>query len=151
MCNNVSLCGAAIALVSSLFVAAAFYSETALAEEAITPAPKLEQPAAKKADNFPWSAMIHRSTPAKRLNAHDQRAALQAIHFALREVADGSIFVWRRPKGNLNGRVKPTSSFRDAKGSICRHLEFTITHGKRTKQIESIACRKIDGSWTLSG
>ena len=151
MCNNDSVSGAAIALISALFLVAAFFSETALAEDATKLAPAHQKPASKNLKPHPWSAMIRRPTRIKRLNAHDQRAALQAIHFALREVADGSIFVWHRPKGNLNGRVKPTSSFRDAKGSVCRHLEFTISHGDRTKQIESIACRKGDGSWSLSG
>ena len=151
MCKNDNLSGAAIALISALFLVAAFFSETAMAEDTIKPAPVLEQPATKKLPPHPWSAMIRHPARIKQPNAHDQRAALQAIHFALREVADGSIFVWHRPKGNLNGRVKPTSSFRDAKGSVCRHLEFTISHGDRTKQIESIACRKGDGSWSLSG
>ena len=160
MCNNDSasgaynLFGATIALISCLFVVATYYSETALADDLVNKhptVPAIEQQASENLKNSPWSTMVQPAIPVKKLSSYDQRAALEAIHFTLREVADGAIFVWRRPKGNLNGRIKPTSSFRDANGTICRHLEFSISHGLRTKQIESIACRKEDGSWSLSG
>lgn len=85
------------------------------------------------------------------LGAADQQAALEAINFALTEVGDGSTFVWRRQVGQLKGIVRPTSSFRDASGRICRHIVFAVAIGDTRKKVEGIACRADNGSWSLSG
>ena len=154
MCNKASVSRAAAALISILFVMSVAFAEIAVADQTIKSTAGSSgktETNLKITKESPWTTMIRRSRPTKPLNRNDQRAALEAIHYALREVADGSIFVWRRQKGILNGQVKPTSSFRDDKGAICRHLVFTISHADNTRQIESIACRKNDGSWTLSG
>ncbi len=89
--------------------------------------------------------------PTPRLTAADRRAALEALQFALMEVGDGATFVWHRPKGKLRGIVRPTSSFRNAKGQICRHLVFAVALGGYQKKMEGIACRTNDGGWSLSG
>lgn len=151
MRNSVPVSGAYFALVSILVLSLTCVQKSALAEESTPLNNKIEAPQSGSPEMFPWTAMTRRSRTTPPLTAHDERAALEAIHFALREVADGSVFVWRRQKGNLKGLVKPTSSFRDTGGALCRHLQFSVSHGDRTREIESIACRTKDGSWTLSG
>lgn len=81
----------------------------------------------------------------------DMLAALEAIQFALTRVGDGATFVWRRPASLLQGSVRPTSSFRDATGKICRHIVFSMTHNRHSAKIESIACRDRDRTWSLGG
>ena len=151
MRNGVRRSNAAIALISLLFLSMAGLANIAMAEMTTNPNAQIEQPVLKASDGSRWTTLSRRYPPATPPSFRDQRAALEAIHFALREVADGSVFVWRRQKGILSGLVKPTSSFRDQKGAICRHLEFSMSFGDITRKIESIACRQNDGSWTLSG
>jgi hypothetical protein len=81
----------------------------------------------------------------------DEIAALSAIGRALREVADGSSYVWYRYHGHLSGVVQPTASFMDATGRICRHILVILTTGARTGRVEGIACRLPDGNWQLEG
>jgi len=142
---------AAIAFISIIFLSLAGFANFAIAGNNVAPEPQISQPDAKSPDTAPLFKLSRRPAPRTPLDFHDQRAALEAIHFTLREVADGSVFVWHRQKGILRGLVKPTSSFRDASGAVCRHIEFSMTFGNITRQIESIACRQNDGSWTLSG
>ncbi len=108
-----------------------------------------------------WSITVERTAPAKeaassitgpfrlRFGFADERAALQALQFALNEVGDGSTFVWHRKKGVLSGKIKPTAVFVDDKDRLCRHLVFTLTAGDRNSTIEGIACRTDDGLWKL--
>jgi surface antigen len=85
------------------------------------------------------------------LDEGDEIAALQSVQLALSQIADGSNFVWRRNNGHLAGLVKPTSSFRNAAGAICRHVVVMLTTGVRTEKTEGIACRRADGVWQLEG
>jgi hypothetical protein len=85
------------------------------------------------------------------LDASDAEAALKAIHLGLTEVGDGSTFVWHRAHGRLRGTVRPTSSFRDVDGRVCRHLVVTLAAGRYARTSEGIACRLEDGSWALEG
>jgi hypothetical protein len=85
------------------------------------------------------------------LDDSDEIAALSAIGRALREVADGSTYVWYRWHGRLSGVVQPTASFRDAAGRVCRHIVVILTTGARTGRVEGIACRLDDGNWQLEG
>lgn len=89
--------------------------------------------------------------PAKVLGLADKRATLEAIRFALTEVADGATYVWRRQSGPLKGIVRPTSSFRDGTGRVCRHLVLGVSLGRLKRKIEGIACREGTGRWSLSG
>ena len=81
----------------------------------------------------------------------DEIGTLSAIGYALREVADGSTYVWHRWHGRLSGVVHPTVTFEDAAGRICRHVVVILTTGVRTGRIEGIACRMDDGNWALEG
>jgi len=85
------------------------------------------------------------------LDETDEIAALEAVRIALSEVGDGSTFVWRRENGRLSGVIKPTSSFRNVDGKICRHLIIVLAAGVRTSKIEGVACRLGNGRWELDG
>lgn len=84
------------------------------------------------------------------LDDNDHRATLEAIQYALMEVADGASFVWRRTTSRLHGVVRPTSSFRDSEGRVCRHIELGLSAGTVTRRIEGIACREATGVWLLA-
>ena len=88
---------------------------------------------------------------SQELDGSDEVAALSAIGIALTEVGDGSSYVWHRGNGRLSGVIRPTASFRDQSGRICRHIAVLLTTGYRTGRVEGIACRTGDGSWQLEG
>ncbi|MDP1906654.1 MAG: hypothetical protein Q8K85_00040, partial [Hyphomicrobium sp.] len=64
---------------------------------------------------------------------------------------DGEPFVWRRSNGKLSGIVRPTVSFRNAKGGLCRHVVVLLTTGFKTRTLEGIACRATNRRWVLEG
>jgi surface antigen len=51
----------------------------------------------------------------------------------------------------LVGRIKPVSAFRDDQGRVCRHVVYSLALDTYQRQIEGVACRESDGSWSLSG
>jgi surface antigen len=71
---------------------------------------------------------------------------VQALDLALSELGDGVTLVWQRPERRLVGRIKP-----DDKGRVCRHVIYSLALGAYQRQIEGVACREPDGSWSLSG
>ena len=81
----------------------------------------------------------------------DETGALEAIHFALTETEDGGSYVWHARSGVVSGVIQPTSSFRDARGSFCRHLVMLLAAGERSRRAEGIACRRLNGTWSLDG
>ncbi|MGE5266147.1 MAG: hypothetical protein ACM3L9_02165 [Deltaproteobacteria bacterium] len=85
------------------------------------------------------------------LDASDRMAALSSIHQALSATADGASYVWHRSNGRVSGLVRPTSSFKNVEGSICRHLVVMLTTGQKTRKTEGIACRGAGGVWSLEG
>lgn len=85
------------------------------------------------------------------LDESDEIAALESVQVALSKVGDGASYVWHRSNGRLSGLVQPTSSFRNDKGRICRHLILMLTTGDRTNKTEGIACRAENGLWRLEG
>ena len=56
-----------------------------------------------------------------------------------------------RAQRGLVGRIKPVSAFHDDKGRVCRHVVYSLALGTYQRQIEGVACRESDGSWSLSG
>lgn len=86
-----------------------------------------------------------------RLDRSDRAAAMQALELALSELGDGVTLVWQRPERGLVGRIKPVSVFRDDQGRVCRHVLYSLALGTYQRQIEGVACRESDGSWSLSG
>ena len=85
------------------------------------------------------------------LDRSDETATLEAIHYTLNEVADGSAYIWHRRNGHLNGLVRPEMSFRNELGAVCRRITVALTAGDVTKRIEGVACREADKSWLLKG
>jgi hypothetical protein len=85
------------------------------------------------------------------LDEKDEIAALESVQLALSRMGDGTAFVWRLKNGRLAGVVKPTSSFRNGGGAVCRHLEMLLTTGLKTRKTEGIACRLANGRWQLEG
>lgn len=81
----------------------------------------------------------------------DSIAALEAVEIALTQASDGATYVWRRHNGRLAGAFRPTSTFRDSDGRICRHLEMHMRLGTYQRHTEGIACRSTDGVWNLEG
>jgi surface antigen len=86
-----------------------------------------------------------------RLDQSDRMAAMQALELALSELGDGVTLVWQRPERSLVGRIKPMSAFRDDRGRICRHVVYSLAFGSFQRQIEGVACREQDGSWSFLG
>lgn len=133
------------------------------AQEAPSPSgPKVQSPpqacSCPKNDDEDWKAPWRRPKVAdarpeqpKVFDTIDELAALEAVHLALTEVGDGQSYIWHRRSGILSGVVRPTASFRNAAGRICRHIEVTLTAGARSKRTEGIACRDKDGAWSLEG
>jgi hypothetical protein len=87
----------------------------------------------------------------QKLDENDEVAALDAIRVALTEVGDGVTYVWHLRNGRLSGIVRPTASFKDVAGKVCRHIEVTMTTGRQSGRVEGIACRLPDGRWQLDG
>ncbi len=89
--------------------------------------------------------------PNRRLDLNDEIATLETLQLALSEVGDGSTYVWHRYHGRLSGVIKPTASFKDDSGQVCRHLIVVLTSGSRSERTEGIACRLPSGQWQLLG
>ena len=73
------------------------------------------------------------------------------MQLELSETSDGGTYVWHSHAGWLNGIVQPTSSFKDAGGRICRHIQVMLTTGTHSSKTEGIACRLPTGQWQLEG
>ena len=91
------------------------------------------------------------AAPSALLNRADELAVLQAVHTALTEVADGATYVWHRNHGHLSGLVRPTSSFKYADGTVCRHIVLMLSSRRYNRKAEGIACRGDNGVWSLDG
>ena len=86
-----------------------------------------------------------------KLGPDDPIAALEAVAYALDEVADGATYVWQRADGPLQGTVKPVDSFLDDNGALCRRLSVTLMLGEASRWTEAVACRDEAGHWTING
>lgn len=122
-------------------------SDFAFANEEQSAGPECSCPEARKKSNRPKFAELSQG----QLDTSDEAAALESVQFALSQVADKQTYVWHRNNGRLSGIVQPTSSFRNAEGSVCRHLIVLLTTGDKTRKTEGIACRAINGIWQLTG
>lgn len=85
------------------------------------------------------------------LDVSDEIAALESVHLALSEVGDGGSYVWHRYHGRLSGVVTPTVSFKDANGTVCRHVVVVLSSGSHSRRSEGVACRTAKGLWQLQG
>lgn len=122
----------------------------AVADETLREGSACQCPDAPRRPQKLWPAPKYAAArPA--LDALDERAALQAVHVGLSELGDGATFFWHRAHGLLSGSVRPTSSFLDAEGRVCRHVVLTLSSNGYARSAEGIACRLADGSWLLEG
>ena len=85
------------------------------------------------------------------LDENDEIATLIGIQTALGTAADGSPYVWHRHNGRISSMIKPTSTFRNGSGALCRHIVLMLTTGHKTRKMEGTACRHKDGRWHLDG
>lgn len=85
------------------------------------------------------------------LDPADEVAVLARVQQALSGTADGATYVWHRGNGSISGLVKPTTSFKNVEGNVCRHLIVMLTTGDKTRKAEGVACRSPTGVWTLEG
>jgi surface antigen len=85
------------------------------------------------------------------LDSGDEIAALSSVQHALSATADGATYVWHRNNGRISGLVRPTSSFKNVEGGICRHVIVMMTTGEKTRKTEGVACRQDNGVWNLEG
>jgi surface antigen len=99
----------------------------------------------------PKFAELKPSPDGQPLDASDEIAALTSVQHALSQTGDGSNYVWHRHNGRLSGIVKPTSSFKNGAGEICRHIVVMLTTGNKTRKTEGVACRQLNGVWSLEG
>lgn len=78
----------------------------------------------------------------------DEIATLEAVHFALSQIGDGSSYVWHRRNGRLSGIVHLTVSFKDTTGKVCRHIVLELSSGDfaRAPRESPAACIRASGS-----
>ena len=145
---------------SSLFAASLLAAGLVLSRQPLAnsanqgPAPDVATWAAETAtDGPPPAAKSSPSFDALRatLTPQDPVAVLEAVGYALGEVADGATYIWHRKDGQLQGAVRPITSFRDASGAICRRLGLTLTLGDASRWADIVACRDGDGHWVVGG
>ena len=90
---------------------------------------------------------ISAASPIQPGQTTDRAATLEKIGYALDEVADGATYVWRRSHGRLAGTIRPTRSFLDGEGRVCRHLVVFLAAPDRSNKREAVACRQENGIW----
>ncbi len=112
------------------------------------------QPAANSAEAGSWQADVTSdgAEPLRaKLTADDPVALLEAMRYALDEVADGATYVWHRVGAPLQGAVRPVASFRDDNGAVCRRLSVTLTFEGASRWTDAVACREDGGRWIIGG
>jgi surface antigen len=72
------------------------------------------------------------------------------VGHALERADVDRIVSWENPDGRAY-EVKPTRSFEDATGGLCREYVTTARIDGRIQQAYGTACRQPDGSWKLVG
>ena len=143
---------ASLAIVAlSLCALALTNPDTARAETGRKPASSSpQQPKAEEFSN-PGYRLRETATPSLMLDENDELATLHAIHIALQTVGDGGAYIWHREHGLLDGLIRPTTSFKAADGSICRHIVIELNSGEYSRKAEGIACQDAQGRWSLAG
>lgn len=92
------------------------------------------------------------AAPASRvlpLDFNDELATLEAVHTALSEVEDRATYIWQAASGRVSGMVELTSSFKDRRGKVCRHIVLTLIAAGNSRKAEGVACREPNGIWAL--
>ena len=82
---------------------------------------------------------------------YQKKFALRAIEIALTRVADGGAYRWRYKRSRLEGKVKPTTTYKNAAGQLCRHIHYSLKNGSYQKKSQALACRNTVGNWVIKG
>ncbi|MFN0217403.1 MAG: hypothetical protein ACKVP4_01170 [Hyphomicrobium sp.] len=131
----------AFTLVAAVFVSADF----ARAAEPTVPPPSCSCPASgEKSAGKPRLA-----GHVEPLDENDEVASLESLQFALTEVGDGATYVWKRSHGRLSGLVKPTRSYKDSSGAVCRKAVVMLNGVDGAATTELSACRLPNGIWQV--
>ena len=78
------------------------------------------------------------------------KIANKAINQALKKVADGTAYQWQHKRSNLAGNIKPTTTYLNTKGQLCRHIQFSLyAAGNIKKKSEALVCRNNNGQWII--
>lgn len=101
--------------------------------------------------SVPGSAQEAPRTRTVSLDESDRVAALETVQYALSELGDGASYVWHRGYGKLSGVIRPTQSFVDTTGRVCRHVVVLLSAGEKSGKTEAIACRLENGVWRFDG
>ncbi|OYW54377.1 MAG: hypothetical protein B7Y80_10570 [Hyphomicrobium sp. 32-62-53] len=144
----------AFAMVATVFLSSpeALAADPGKEEAAAAQSPSCDCPVASNRRQKPKLADLKAAPDDGRaLDAGDEIAALSSVQHALSATADGATYVWHRNNGRLSGLVKPTSSFKNVEGTICRHVVVMMTTGDKTRKAEGVACRDALGVWSLEG
>lgn len=120
-------------------------------DSATAAAPKVPLPsrATPGGDRMKPAALRPSFVPA--FSRMDRTAALESLQLALSRVADGATYVWHRGHGRLSGVVRPTRSYRDQKGRICREFLVMYASGSHSAKKTTHACRLETGIWSIEG
>ena len=86
-----------------------------------------------------------------KLAPDDPVAVLEAVGYALNEVADGATYVWHRTDGPLMGNVRMAAAYRSEAGAICRRMTLTLILGDTVRPASLSACRDSGGEWVVGG
>lgn len=67
------------------------------------------------------------------------------FYAVLSQVQDGTAYPWQQ--GNIAGRITPTETFKNGRGSTCRKFDEILKVGSVQQTITGQACARPDGSW----
>lgn len=81
-----------------------------------------------------------------RFDQNSKAKEAQAEHQA---VATNQPASWTNPDYHTSGHVKPTHTFTDASGRVCREYTSTIVIGGQTQTGVGRACQQPDGTWKM--
>ncbi|MSO93889.1 MAG: hypothetical protein EXQ86_10880 [Rhodospirillales bacterium] len=84
-----------------------------------------------------------------RLIGSDRFVYDRAAQQALAELPDGDMATWSNPDTGNRGMFRPTRSYVEATGGLCRQYRTTVAFRDGVESGNGIACRHSDGGWTL--
>lgn len=84
-----------------------------------------------------------------RLLGSDRYAYDRAVQQALADVPDGEMATWSNPDTGNRGMFRPTRSYVEAQGGVCRQYRTTVAFRDGIESGNGIACRHPGGGWTL--
>ena len=84
-----------------------------------------------------------------RLMGSDRFAYDSAVQRALANLPDGDMATWSNPETGNRGMFRPTRSYVEASGGLCRQYRTTVAFRDGVESGNGIACLHPGGGWTL--